>query len=736
MNVAVPEQKENMGRPEPRIDGPLKVTGGAKYADDIGVSAPLYAVLMTSAIGKGKIKSIDTKPALALPGIVAIYTHENMPPVGKFAFFGAGGEGSTKSPPLSGPDIYHDGQIIGLVVANSFEVAREGANAVKVSYAQTAAPTALLSSPGGETVLASEVSPRHKDISKGNFDEALASAASSVDADYLTPAQVHNPIELYSTTCQWSGDVLTIYEPSQFVTGMKFGLARQLAIKPEQINVVCPFVGGAFGSKGSITQRTSLVARAAKLLGRPVKLNATREQGFHIATYRAPTKHKVRLAAAANGKLLGYSHEAWEQTSRLDDYVVGGTAAAAAMYASDAIQTKVHVVRTDRSTPGFMRAPAEVPYFFALESAIDELAVSLKMDPVELRRVNDTMVNPANGAPYTSRSLMKCFDEAAKAFGWSSRKVEPGSMRDGDWLIGWGCATATYPTQMAPATARVTVKADGSARVQSAVHDVGTGAYTVLAQFVSERLGVPIDKVAVELGASVLPAGPVAGGSVTTASVGAAVAMACDAINAKLSPDGKVSPDIQAALKALGVGTLEHYAEYEPDVLPKGSAADLQVGKLGLKGGPLPDKTMFAFGAEFVEVRIHALTREIRVPRCVGAFAAGRIVNPRTARSQLMGGMIWGISSAFHEGVEVDKRTAKYVNDNLAEYLVPVNADIGTVEVILVPEVDTKVNPLGIKGLGELGNVGTDAAVANAIYHATGKRIRELPMRLEKLLDA
>ena len=433
---------------------------------------------------------------------------------------------------------------------------------------------------------------------------------------------------------------------------------------------------------------------------------------------------------------MGYGHEAWEQTSRLDDYVVNGTGASTAMYSAEAIKTKVHVVRTDRNTPGFMRAPAEVPYFFALESAMDELAVALKMDPIELRRINDTMVNPANGAPYTSRSLMQCYDAAAEAFGWSNRSAAPGSMRDGEWLIGWGCATAAYPTQMAPATARIALSANRTVRVQSAVHDVGTGAYTIIAQLVSERLAIPIERVAVELGDSGLPAGPVAGGSVTTASVGAAVAKACDAIIAKLYPNGRFEDDVAAAFKALAVGSIEEYAEYEPDGLPKGSAAALQAGKLAIIGGALPDRTMFSFGAEFVEVRINARTREIRVPRCVGAFASGRIMNPRTARSQLMGGMIWGISSALHEGMEIDLNTGKYVNDNLAEYLVPVNADIGSVEVILIPEVDTKVNPLGIKGLGELGNVGTDAAVANAVFHATGKRIRKLPIRLETLLDA
>lgn len=735
MTVAALDPKANMGRPEPRIDGRLKVTGTALYASDMPVPKPAYAVLVTSAIAKGRMTRLDATPAESIPGVLAVYTHENMAPAGPFAFFGAGGESGTKQPALAGPDIYHDGQIIGMVVAETYEIAREAAFAVNVTY-DVAKPSPSLSSAGVETVLAADVSPRYKDVVKGDLDDAIARSALKIEAEYETASQVHNPIELFTTTCQWSADRLTVYEPSQWVTGMKFGLARQIGIKPEQVHVVCPFVGGAFGSKGGLTHRTSLVARAARKLGRAVKLVATREQGFTIATYRAETKHKLILSATPEGKLLAYSHEAWEQTSRLDDYINGGTHASTAMYSAEAIKTKVYAVRADRNTPGFMRAPAEVPYFFALESAMDELAVALKMDPVELRRINDTKVNPANGAPYTSRSLMECYDAASKAFGWSKRTPAPGSMRDGDWLIGWGCATATYPTQMAPATARVTLTASGAAKVQSGVHDVGTGAYTVLAQLVSEMLNIPMDKIAVELGDSDLPAGPVAGGSVTTASVGAAVAKACDAIKRKLYPNGSAATDAASAFKALGAGSIEEYAEYEPDVLPKGSAAALQIGQLGLAGGALPDRTMFSFGAEFVEVRVNARTREIRVPRCIGAFAAGRIINPRTARSQLMGGMIWGISSALHEGMEIDMRSGKYVNDNLAEYLVPVNADIGSVDVILVPEIDTKVNPLGIKGLGELGNVGTDAAVANAVYHATGKRIRKLPIRLEALLDA
>jgi xanthine dehydrogenase YagR molybdenum-binding subunit len=525
--------------------------------------------------------------------------------------------------------------------------------------------------------------------------------------------------------------------------------------------VVSRFVGGAFGSRGAMTPRTALVALAAKKLNRPVKLVPTRDQGFTIATYRAETRHHVRLGARRDGKIAGYSHEGWEVSSRPDPYVVAGVKESAHLYAFGDVRTKVNIVGADRNTPGFMRSPPVVPYIYALESAMDELAEKLNIDPVELRRINDTTIDPIDGKPYSSRSLMKCYDEAAAAFGWKRRGAQPRSMRDGDWLIGWGCATAVYPTHIGAATARVRLMADGRVRVQTATHEIGNGVYTVLAQVAAERLGVPLPMVTVEVGDSALPPAPVAGGSNSTASTCSAVLKACDAIRAKLfhaastgnegalagrSPadlnltDGRavasdgVTEKLEDVFKRAGASAIEEYAEYVPPGIKPEAIGRLYGGVSTQTGGPEGEYTMYGLGAEFVEVRIHSLTREIRVPRIVGAFAAGRIMNTRTARSQYMGGMIWGISSALHEATEIDRKRARYVNDNLADYLMPVNADIQELQVILVPEEDDKVNPAGVKGIGEIANVGTAAAIANAVYHATGLRVRELPIRLEKLL--
>lgn len=742
MNRAAPQPKANMGQPEPRLEATLKVTGQARYSSDMPVNNPAFAMLITSSIARGKITAIDLADAKAVPGVLAILTHQDTGDL-KTLSYGAGGGGASTSIQSLGPEIKHDGQIVGLVVAETLEAAREAAFLAKFTYdAQQPSPT--FDAPG-----VSESSVKKKLPQAGNTATAFDAAEVKLEVDYGTPTQHHNPIELFTTTVAWNNDQVTVYEPSQFMYGLKNNLAKALGIKPEQVRAVSPFVGGAFGSKAQLTPRTALVALAARRLGRPVKLVATRDQGFTIATYRAETRHRIRIGAARNGKIASFEHQGWEVTSRPDAYSVSGVEDSARLYGFGTVETGVTLVHADRNTPGFMRSPPVVPYIYALESAMDELAVKLDMDPVELRRVNDSMTD-ATGKPWSSRSLMTCYEQAAEAFGWSKRTAQPGSMSDGDWLVGWGCASAVYPTHIGAAAARVLVNADGHATVQVAAHEIGTGVMTVVGQIAAERLGIPLDQVKVQLGDSAFPPVPVAGGSNQTATCCSVVAKACDAILAKLNnasaPRETVGSgggnSLAARFDALGVSTLEEYAEFIPHDAEPNPVAELvtnpikklYAGTPTLVGGSQGKKLMYALGAEFVEVRINRYTREIRVPRIVGAFAAGHIMNPRTARSQYMGAMIWGISSALHEATEIDRRNGRYVNDNLADYLVPVNADVQQLDVILVPEEDGYVNPLGIKGIGELGNVGTAAAVANAVFHATGVRVRKLPIRLEKLL--
>ncbi len=761
MSITAPEPKANMGQPVPRYDAVAKVTGKAEYAADTRLNRPAYAYLVTSSIARGRIDGFDLAAARRVRGLIDIVTHENAEKLKEAKLFSNGGYASSTIQPLKSVEIAQDGQIIAVVLAESFEAAREAAHRVMVNY--TAAPaTASFNSVGTTTGRAKGQLAQFKEDPKvGDFAKAFDEAEVKVTASYETPPQHHNPMELFATSCVWNGDSLTIYEPSQYVCGLKNGVAEQLGIEPDNVRVINPYVGGAFGSKGSMTPRTAIIASIARRLGRPVKLVATRDQGFTIATYRAETRHEIQIGASRDGKLVALRHEGAEISSRADAYAVGGTKTTTRLYACPNVESMVSIVRADRNTPGFMRSPPEVPYMFALESAMDELAVRLEMDPIELRRVNDTMKEPIGGKPYTSRSLMACFDAGAKTFGWADRRARPRSMVSGDWLIGYGCATACYPTQMAPAAARVRLQRDGRARVEIAGHEIGNGAYTVIAQAAAEKLGVPLEKVAVFIGDSDLPPAPVAGGSNSTASTCSAVMMVCDQVRQRLfkammpneslvdkaketvgmgqTPSTQAAKsdrplDLDRAFDALGVSVVEEYGEWKPDGAPMDSFRAMHKGQMRMVGGDQFGKNMaYAFGAEFVEVRINRWTHEIRLPRLVGAFAAGHIMNPRTARSQLMGGLIWGMSAALHEATELDERYARYVNKNLADYLVPVNADVPSVEVILLSEEDDRVNPAGVKGLGELGNVGTNAAVCNAIFHATGQRIRTLPVRLENL---
>ena len=611
--------------------------------------------------------------------------------------------------------------------------------------------------PRAEVVRLADLKPEHHDPRIGDADAALARADVTVAARYATPIQHHNPIELFTTTCAWDGPRLTVHEPSRYIGAVRHGLAAQLGLDPADIRVVSGLIGGHFGAKLALAQYTAPVALAARALGRPVSLVASRRDGFTIANYRPETRHDIRLGARADGRFTALVHEAAVIASRFDPFAMEGTDVTASLYACPAVRTDERAVRVDRNTPGPMRAPPEVPYLFALESAVDEMAVALGIDPIALRRRNDTATDPISGKPFSSRPLMACFDAGAEAFGWATRDPEPGRMRDGPWRIGFGCAASARPVKISPATLRLHLTADGRVTVATAHHEIGNGITTLLALGAAEWLGTAPEAVTVRLGDTALPAAGLSGGSSTTTSLLHTLAQGCEALRARLAsaaidsgalagadpatvrlqagglvvPDGRACP-LRALVASLDPNGIETVAAFTPEGSGPEALEAIEAGKMALGTGAGSKALSWAFGAQFARVRVHDETGEIRVPRLLGAFAAGRVLNPLTARSQLTGGMIWGLGSALLEETILDR--GHYRNADLAEYLVATAADAPEVEALLVPDLDDAVNPLGLKGLGELGIIGVNAAIANAVFHATGRRIRSLPIRVEDML--
>jgi xanthine dehydrogenase YagR molybdenum-binding subunit len=749
---------DHLGRDHTRVEGPDKVTGRALYSSDL--TGPdrdtAHAALVTSTVARGRITGFDLEAAGRVPGLLGIFTHRDFAgAVAPVKHLMAGGYANSSHRPLDSDTVAYAGQIVALVVAETQEAAEAAAGAVRVSYAAEPAAGGF-DSPGAETVRLADLKPHHEDIARGDAEAGLREAAVRIEARYATPVQHHNPIELFTTRAAWDGERLTVHEPTRYVGAVQHGLAAQLGLDPANVRVVAGLIGGHFGSKFALSQHTALVALAARRLSRPVALVPSRRQCFTIANYRPESRHAVRLGADRSGRFTALVHQTETVTSRFDPFVMEGAEVAASLYACPNIRTEERAVRVDRNTPGPMRAPPEVPFLFALESAVDEMAVALGMDPIALRRANDTTVDPVSGKPFSTRPLMACYEAGARAFGWSRRLPRPGAMRDGPWRVGLGCATSVRPAKIAAATMRVRLGPDGSAEVSCAHHEIGNGITTLLALGAADGLGVAVERVTVRLGDTALPAAGISGGSSTTTSLMSALALGCGQIRAALAQaatgqggrlagrdpgtlrlsDGRLAAPDGAGIglaEAVGPEGVETVAEFVPAGGDRAKAlAGLRQGHIGLAFGGAGKAVSWGFGAQFAEVHVHAETGEIRVARLTGAFAAGRILNPLTARSQLMGGMIWGLGSALLEETVVDG--AAYRNPDLAEYLVPTAADAPEVETLLVPDPDDQVDALGLKGLGELGIIGVNAAIANAVHHATGRRIRSLPIRLEDVV--
>lgn len=752
-----------------RVDGPAKVTGSARYAADEVFGADVsYAVLITSAVAKGTIHSIKKEAAQSVPGVRLILDHTNMDMLPPIDAVYPKGQSHTVFQPFTTSEIRYSGQPIAILVADDLETARYAAGLINVDYdlADDGPKSTIKLAMDPPSPIAVPIEEVH-DQTFGNVDEAFDKADVVVDAEYETAIEHHNSIELYSCAVRWSPDerTLTVYEPSQWLYGLRAHLAQQLGLEQNAVQVVSRVVGGAFGGKALAMPHTVAAAIAARRIKRTVKLHVTREQMFTIGSYRPGSVSRVKLAAQRNGKLLAVAHDYWAQTSRSDPAGIPGTEATVAMYDAPHVRGRDHSVPTDANAPGPMRAPVEMPSFFALESAMDELAVALDIDPIELRILNEPTIHPTKRVPFSSRSLTECYRRGAELFGWAARDHRPRSMRNGDWLVGWGCASALYPTYVGPASVRMKLRlTDGKPylEVRLAGQDIGTGLATIVSQVAAASVGLAIEHVQAIIGDSNLPFGSMAAGSRGTASVSPATLMTANKIRQRLLEasvsdargpfagrdpndldvkaskisDGRIETTIADVLSRVHGNTIEEQLDWAPPGMPPETRRSVQAGTEGAVGPITDTHAMYAFGAQFVEVQIHRRTKVIRAPRMVGVFAAGRIMNRRTAHSQLMGGMIWGLASGLHEETLVDPRSGRYVNGNLAEYLLPVCADVKDVTVEMLDEKDEVVNPLGIKGVGELGVVGVAAAIANAVYHATGRRVRQLPIRLDHLFEA
>jgi xanthine dehydrogenase YagR molybdenum-binding subunit len=679
-----------------------------------------------------------------MPGVLLVMTHLNAPRLP------AGGKGGAGSPPagrvlnlLQDDAVHYNNQPIALVVADTLEHAQDAARHVRIAYRRQ--DTVLDFEQAKDALHKPEkAKDEAADTGRGDLQAGMRKASVQVEAVYTTPLENHNPMEPHATIAAWDGDHLTLYDSTQYITGVRSTVAKTLGIAPEKVHVLSPYVGGGFGCKGSVWSHVVLAAMAARSVGRPVKLALERPQMFGPVGGRPNTEQRLLVAAAEDGAITAMRHDVAASTSFIEDWLEPSALTTRMLYECANQQTTHRLAQRNIGTPTFMRAPGEATGTFALEMAMDELAYALKTDPLQLRLKNYAEKNPQDGKPWSSKSLRECYRIGAERFGWSRRTPAPGSMRDGNTLVGWGMATATYPANRRPASAMARILPDGTALVQSGSQELGTGTYTIMTQVAADALGLPPEKVRFELGDSDMPEAPVSGGSTTAASVAPAVQTACTMARLKLidlALADAASPLHGASHEDVGVenGWLMRRsapAKREPMAAVIARAGGRPVEALAsAKPGDEKEKySMHSFGAVFAEVHVDAELGQIRVPRIVAVYDVGRLLNQKTGRSQLMGGIVWGIGLALLEETEYDLRYGRPVNANLAEYHVPVNADVGAIDITVLDGYDPHINALGARGIGEIGITGVAGAIGNAVYHATGKRVRDLPITLDKVL--
>jgi xanthine dehydrogenase YagR molybdenum-binding subunit len=711
-----------LGKPMDRVDGPLKVTGTAVYSYEVrDAPNPAYGFLVTASIGKGRIRAIDTSAAEQSPGVIKVLTHQNVPAQGIDLHRKA-------CPVLTSPEVNYYGQPVAFVIAEQFEQARAAAYLVQITY-DTAPGHFAMAAHAGNAVVPQEQQGSPVDTSNGDFAKAFAAAAVKLDATYTTPLQSHTMMEPHATIAMWEGDKLTLFTANQMPNKGQDAVAKTLKMPKEKVRLVSRYIGGGFGAKLWVNPDAMLAALGARAINRPVKVALTRQQVFHVTTHRSDTVQRVQIGADENGKILAIGHDAISgNLAGQIDYEAAADQTRS-LYAGENRQTRHRLVPLDIPIASSMRAPGEAVGLLALECAMDELAEKLRIDPIDLRIRNEPGEDPTKHIPYSTRNLVPCMKEGAERFGWSRRNPQPGQTREGRWLIGMGMAAATRGNPLQPSKASVRIDANGTATARMAMTDIGTGTYTIMTQIAAEMLGLPPDRVHVEMGDTDYPMASGSGGSFGAASAGSALYDACTNLRTKLAQAAGIDP--QQAVFANG------------SISGGGKQASLAslAGAAGLSadGGIEPGKMKKAYsqqsyGAHFVEVAVDMDTGEVRIRRMLGVFSAGRILNAKTARSQAIGGMTFGIGAALQEQVVLDDRFGYFVNHDMAEYHVPVHADVPEIDAVFIEEVDNKTNPLKSKGLGELGICGAGAAVANAIYNACGVRVRDYPITLDKII--